>query len=349
MSFITTIPLGIAFFLSFLSYYRQKYRYSFFFMIGWGSFFTWGIFMALSELLLSIPLKILGTYFMLLAGLSIIFSLDLVAYETIRPMKLILYSIIATLLIVESLEPDAQTIGIRGNAEYSVISSGTFRITYTILNFLTGFLLFYYTLLIYRNSPRSIKVSAMINFFGGIMIGILAPIAYAIGLSVLIPGSTNFLFGIGVCLCAYAFFWTPQLAYVLPYRVIRLTIFETKGGISLFNFAWNKQDSTFEDTLFTGMLHAVSEIVNATVNRGTVKEIHMERGILLIQRLKDYPIACALITTRSSRTLRDTLLKFANAFQDQYAKEFGDMIDIEQFKDVQLLIRNIFAFIPEYN
>ena len=102
----------------------------------------------------------------------------------------------------------------------------------------------------------------------------------------------------------------PKLAYILPFKAVRLTVIETNGGIPLFTHAWSSE-GLIDDSLFTGMLHATSQFMDESLKRGNVHEVHLEKAILLIQSSEKYPISSILLVTKSSRSLRHALNKFA--------------------------------------
>ena len=81
------------------------------------------------------------------------------------------------------------------------------------------------------------------------------------------------------------------------------------------------QDNLIDHDLFSGMFQGISLILNEAVGKGNVREIVLDEGILLIKRSKKHPVACVLIVSKSSKSLRQAL----NAFSEKFFKEFAEL------------------------
>ncbi|MBN2152598.1 MAG: hypothetical protein JW839_14185 [Candidatus Lokiarchaeota archaeon] len=152
-----------------------------------------------------------------------------------------------------------------------------------------------------------------------------------------------------VVLMVYAYVHEPKLLFVLPFTALRLDILETKGGLSLFTHTWNRQSSTVSDDLFSGMLQGVSLIVKESLNRGDVQEIRVSDAIILAYRNPDFPIACVIVATRPTRSLRDALRLFAERFYKEFSDYFTNVSDVAQFSGAEALVTACFPHVPVYD
>ena len=96
------------------------------------------------------------------------------------------------------------------------------------------------------------------------------------------------------------------------------------------------------------VLQAVGSILDEILKKGEVREIKMDRAVLLIQHNKKYPVASVLVTTKSSKSLRYGLKKFNTQFIDKFESSFGGLYEVSRFKEASALVQEIFDFIPDY-
>ena len=197
--------------------------------------------------------------------------------------------------------------------------------------------------------PKNLKSYAILCLTGAITLGLGPVIAVVIDLFVMIPGLDNLLMGIGALVTAFAFGKHPQLAFVLPSKALRLTVIETKGGTSLFNHTWSKMDDLIDDTLFSGMMHAISQFVEESLRKGDISEIIVKEATLIVERSKDFNIACVLIVTKSTASLRNALDCFAEQFFTEFSQFFSELHRVDHFKPAIKLIEECFPFVPEYD
>ena len=147
-----------------------------------------------------------------------------------------------------------------------------------------------------------------------------------------------------------AFTTCPELAFVLPFKVSHLTVLSTESGIPLFTHAWVKSEVRIDDALFTGMLQGITGFLNEAINKGNVRQIELDQGVLLIRRSDEYPVACVLVANKSTRLLRQSLDAFATRFFAEFAPYFTHIsaTSLDNFQNASHLISETMPFIPEY-
>jgi len=103
-----------------------------------------------------------------------------------------------------------------------------------------------------------------------------------------------------------------------------------------------------DENVFTMVLQAVGSILDELLKKGEVREIKMDRAVLLIQHNKNFPVASVLVTTKSSKSLRYGLKKFNSEFIDKFKSHFGGMYEVSRFKKARTLVEEYFDFVPDY-
>ena len=183
---------------------------------------------------------------------------------------------------------------------------------------------------VHRKAPQKLKFYSRLNFAGALITGIIAPLFAAL-LDDILPAWNLPLVGTGALLISIAFVYQPQLAYILPFRALRLAVIETESGIPFYTYTWSKTEGIIDETLFSGMMYAVSQILEESIQKGNIREINLEEAILILQRSKDYPAVCVLITNKSSKALRHALNSFAEKFFNEYSQYIKEPIDQNAF------------------
>lgn len=121
---------------------------------------------------------------------------------------------------------------------------------------------------------------------------------------------------------------------------------DTNEGIALFKYDWAELGKV-EENIFSMVLQAVGSILDEILKKGEVREIQMDRAVLLIQHDKRYPIASVLVTSKSTKSLRYGLRIFNDQFISSFYTDGIDFHEVSKFKDANLLVEKIFDFVPE--
>ena len=147
----------------------------------------------------------------------------------------------------------------------------------------------------------------------------------------IIPGIPFTLAGIGGVMMFFAYSHEPKLLFILPFTAIRLTVIDTSVGYPIFTHTWNHKGRLADETLFSGMLHGVSMIIQESLQSGEVQEIRVTDAIILTHPIPGYHFACVLVVTRPTQSLRDGLRLFAERFLLQFHDFFENSFISSQF------------------
>ena len=116
----------------------------------------------------------------------------------------------------------------------------------------------------------------------------------------------------------------------------------------LFNFSWYKELGETDEVLFPGAIYGISELLRESVNQGNVREIRLEKGLLLVNRSPKYNVACVLVVTKITEDLRRMLDVFSEKFYTQFSEFFEIIENIDHFKPAQKLVDECFPYIPNF-
>jgi hypothetical protein len=292
----------------------------------------------------SIP-NVLAELLQLSYGFFMIFLFDIVSRESTDPIKLVLVTIITTghavliltLTIGEvsgwlSLEVAMQLLNLI--ALLNIVDSAAF-----------GFIYLYYIMRIHLNAPKNVRKFSGISLAGALFVGMLifVPVTNDLEITItILIASTGFL------VSATMWFLEPRLAYILPFRALRLIVIETQGGLPIYTHIWNSKDQVADNALFGGMLQGIGLILNEAVGKGNVQEISLDKATLIINNHEQQSIAFVLITTHSSKSLRIALDYFAERFLTKFSKDLDKTGEVFRFATTSELVEECFPFIPEW-
>ncbi|MFX0132823.1 MAG: hypothetical protein ACFFDN_04170 [Candidatus Hodarchaeota archaeon] len=348
IALISTISMFITFLISFYQLYKNRYRFLVIMTFMWFLTVLWSLCLTLSFLFLSVPLFILAGYFLALIGFFLILTYDLINGESISTIKIVILTILSVSAFFISFDKNSFYFGNFPNGDIGIFVGGYMRGVLSSLTAIMGIFSVYYTTKLYLNAPKKLKSYSLLILIGGVLFGVVSPISIAIGLYLQFPMSHLLIFTIGTSLFSISIAFYPQLAFILPFKVLRLSVIQTHTGISLFTKIWITEDEIIDDGLFSGMLHGISLFLNEALKKGELREMHLDNAKLLIKRSKKYPVACVLISTNSTHSLRTALNSFANDFFEKYSQHFDGVVDLEDYKSANELVASKFSFIPEY-
>ncbi|MFX1337933.1 MAG: hypothetical protein ACFFDK_04935, partial [Promethearchaeota archaeon] len=192
------------------------------------------------------------------------------------------------------------------------------------LTIFLAIIIFYWGLKTWKNAPFLIKKDATI-FFLGIILSTIFP-----SLTVLIENENYLLsnilcytfLNIGIIIFIYAIIREPKLLYILPFTLYRILV-KDKYGHPLFDHDWS--DSDISEEMFTGFINAVQVMSEEVMNIGDLVDINLEEGMLIIHESK--AITVGLVTSKSSKLLRDTLVNFSEDFEQQFERQLKQKIN----------------------
>ncbi len=295
----------------------------------------------------SMPLILLCTFVWIPETILMVLFLDSISRETVDPWKICGAAVVSTFLLATAWSPDAIIPFSIGPGIAGWDWGGNFKIATYIIFLFVGLLYFYYCTKIYLHSTKKLKRDALILWLGSILVSIIPFVLVATNVYLQVLGIEAIVQGIGVWLCAREFASHPQLAFVLPFKVTSLTVMNSKSGLPLFSYRWDKSHKDFDEMLFSGMLQGIGGILNEAMNQGYVREVRMSRGLLLLHHVKKHNLAFVLATTKMSSILGNAL----DVFADNFVIEFSSCLDqiniADRFNGATELIRKFFSFIPE--
>ncbi|MFX0094164.1 MAG: hypothetical protein ACFFBD_20670 [Candidatus Hodarchaeota archaeon] len=273
---------------------------------------------------------------------------DSISRDSVDPIKLSITAILATGFVFTSMDPNGVAI-IETNGEKFLFFTGSFGIFASSLVGLTMILWLYYNANIYRNAPKNLKSYAKISFFGALLFFFGTLFAIIFRLNYIIPGIHRLPFDIGLLIIAIVFAKQPKLAFILPFKASKITVFND-NGIPLFTHIWSTPDELVEDALFTGMLTGIGAVLSESLGKGNLREIQLDQARLLLQRSEQFRVTCGLVATQSSQILRQSLNTFANRFFQDFSGNLADLeiINPEDFASASELVVECFPFVPEY-
>ena len=337
--------------LLFIRYYdreKRRWRYlpslfHFLFIISATFAMT---FMILADLFLIKEVMILYSFCIVPFIIFAIIHFDYNMRESIEPIKLTLISCMLLIMVLTSFHPNSLIYETALNGDVDVNMSGYLSVS--VFFVITSFSLMeiYLYVKLYLASPKNLKKLMITGILGSFLI-IMSVFASII--SIFIPGNVYLFLSFGLLLCSWPMLQNPKYFYILPFKVHRMIVIETNRGIPLFTYTWREDVAFVDETLFTGMMHALSLFINESLQSGNVKEIKLDNSLLLIERSDEYPVACVLICTKPSKTLRHALNSFAQRFFNEFAGQFSEFHNLEEkFSPARQFIDEYFAFLPTY-
>jgi hypothetical protein len=283
----------------------------------------------------------------LIAVPCIIIFIDLSRKERVNPVKItVLFVIESILLFVTFLLPENDNFEVI--AGYGVHNKGVLRIIQVVFLLYFTVQYFLWSLQTWRKSPSEYKRTAMWVLVGTIVYSIVALIFYAVGGFIKLFNSIAFLSnGVGVLITIIVVLKEPKVIYILPFTAYRILVIDTHGGTALFRYDW-ADIGKVEENIFSALLQSVANILDDILKKGEVREIQMDRAILLIQHNKKYPIASVLVSSKSSKSLRYALRNFNEEFISNFYRDENDFFEVSQFESAKSLVGKIFDFVPEH-
>ncbi len=343
--FLATLPEFLALIISLKGFRKWHYPHFKYMSITWGSLVAGNLLLAIAYLTLDFELYRAGIIASAPLTFAIMALVDSVSRQKVDPLKLFVVTAASSALVIYAFEPGSIALNTSLLGEIDPALRGNFMVSGSLIFLLAGLMWLLYMGKIHFRAPPGIKKYSKINFAGAIIAGPGSIIAFATGFVWIIPGTDYLLIGIGAFLCAYAFAHQPKLGYVLPFNVYRLMVVDIEAGITLYTYDWD-ESGLVDSFLFSGALQGVCTILQESVGKGSVQDIHFDQGVLVIQRVKDHPVAFVLIASRSSPILQDALQLFA----DRFVIEFGvqikrDRTELTQFAATHSLVDTAFPFV----
>jgi len=346
---ITTIILLIAW----KSYIRHRYPHELAILLMLLSFIIGEILQGCSNIFDISILSIMCFYCFFIALACTVVWLDVVTRDSVDSIKMVIVAVLGTLLIVTSLSPDAVNTHFQWTPADPLenATQGLFRSTIAVMGVFQGVLVLYYFIRIFLRAPPKIKRTSSLMLSGAFFTGILTPLVYLLGLSLIIPGIFYLFLSIGSGLIVYAFLKTPQLAFILPFQVYRIDVLETSGGLNIFSHTWDTASHITNSTnplLYSGAYHGISHLIKEMTNKGSIKHIQMEQGVLIVSAAATQPIMCVLLVSCISRVLGKAVDTFVAKLCKSFTPDQFYNVGPSDHQIIKSIMDECFPFIPDY-
>lgn len=311
--FIAFFPFLISFLVLFKEYRRYYNRSLLYLMFGWLFYGIYWVVEGLSYLLLNPHIFIFRGNLMILVAYCVVISFDFMSQDRIDYKKTSIVTALGVLTIVTSLMSNAYEPYVYPNGDQSYSTSGLFFVSLLLLSLLNAGLFCFYMGKILIRAPAALKKDATISFIGSIILGPLSLVFYMLRVSVFIPGIIPLTTGVGSLIMTLIISKHPQLAYLVPVKLIKLVIIDEKTGYKEFVHHWITSDqktSQLEDLLFASLINQIINLFNDVLGESEVREIHIKDAEIHISRIYQYPHLIILFTSKTTNTLRNQFSRF---------------------------------------
>ncbi len=184
---------------------KFKHRIISFLMYAWIFFGVYVLSAAVAYLFLSPILFKISFIFLLITAVFFTLSLDLYMDFSYDAKKMIFLGGIISGTIISLLHEDSVENFVLPSGHATFLTSGQLQFWTIILSAFTCLSFFYYSLQIFLKTPPELKKVAIWTLFGGITIGIISPLIYALRMLQVIPGSMMIGFSIGALMTGISF------------------------------------------------------------------------------------------------------------------------------------------------
>ena len=343
---ISLVLITIAVILLIYNYLVNKHIHMLYLMIAWFFLLINMIFYFISFLVYISTLAFMDNFFAIFGSLFIVIFGESISRKTPSIKKLIWFSFFIGMYSYSSLLHYIIFPLASIPTDIIVLNTNIHIISFLILMLTGSFLLPYYLFKIYRFAPSKLKKHTFISFIGGIIFGIIAPIL------LITIGQARALFilslSVGMLIIVSAvFIKNPKLAFILPFRVMRLSVIDSEGGIMLFSHNWKSGEEIKGDEIVSAMFQGIISILRESLGKGNLQEINLEKAIVIAQKSKQFPIMYILIATSTSKSLKNGLNSFVRKFETKFTNSIEIAITSGQTLPASEIILDTFSFLPD--
>ncbi|MFX1506551.1 MAG: hypothetical protein ACFFDC_10590 [Promethearchaeota archaeon] len=255
---------------------------------------------------------------------------------SIDPIKTGVLGAVSIAFILTALAPDQ---GSFAPSKYTFLAQVLMQAFWSLLWIIHAAKLYIY-------SPAKYQKYALITLVGTILAGVIPTFNTVTHIIPASLGISELSFAVGILFIASTFFYQPGLLFILPYRTSRLGVFNEKG-LPLFSHQWiSSEDNPVVDLFFSEMKEGISSILTESIKHKNVREIHLDKSILIINRYEDFSFV--LLTTQTSKSLITALntfsVRFVTKFEELLAK--GVFIDPKDHTAASAIVTECFPFLP---
>ncbi|MHA1746006.1 MAG: hypothetical protein ACTSWW_08395 [Promethearchaeota archaeon] len=339
--FIIAIAVGFAL----KAYFKDRYKHMIYFACMWGFWMIWTLFQAISDLFVSTTLHLICFYALIGTGYATVFFVDALSRNTHDPWKLILVTFTSAAVILFSLDPDAVVVNSDGIVSYPTMH-GRFRIANLIQMVFIVAMLIYVNLRIYFNTPKNLMKYSRINLIGLFLYGAFPLIIQFTELEHTLPGIANTSIALGVFISTYVLIKKPQIAFILPFKAYRILIVDSDVGMPIFSTEFVPVIEKFQVGVFSGFIKAIGTLFDFTIDKGKVREIHLDEAVIILHSSDSKPLVSLLIASKSSPSLLKAFRAFSENLFRELLADYQYSPDLNDFSSIESYVTKYFSFIP---
>jgi hypothetical protein len=340
------IFVGVGGILTFFYALKKKNRIIFLFSAMWLLYSLFWFIDAAAHYYYSTFLMALAIIPQLIGGTCIVIFIELSRREHVNTLNITILIILEFILLsVTFLLPVSENYEVIPG--YGVHNKALLRIVQLIflLYFITQY--FLWSLQTWRKAPPKYKGLARSLLIGSTLFSIVTVVMYGLGgIIKMFNALAFFINGCGAFITILVILKDPKIIHILPFTAYRVLVLDTKEGIALFKHDWAELEK-IEENIFSMVLQAVGSVLDEILKKGEVREIQMDRAVLLIQHDKSYPVASVLVSSKSTRSLRNGLKSFNEQFILKYCSDNVDFHEVSKFSKASNLVNSIFDFVPD--
>ncbi|HMF30610.1 MAG TPA: hypothetical protein VKK79_04310 [Candidatus Lokiarchaeia archaeon] len=340
--------MGIAFSILFYRFMKRRERHVLYIMLAYLLGIGFLLQEGLSYLFLYMPFLAFAPLWGFAAGYALLLGIDSISSESVDPAKIAIWTGLIATVVYFFFQPGSFATHTFPNGDKSLMTAGVYQYVVNIYEFYPSILYIYYAAKINRMAPRKVKIHSRL-FLAGAIITTLWPSLLAVTrVSEIIPGIHMLGIGIGSVFTSIAFARQPKIAFILPFQAQRLIAIDTRNGSPLFAHDWVGEGTFADLALLSGTLQGVGKLLSESIRQGDVREIRFARAVLLLHRSAKFPVACVLVASRTSPSLRRALNGFAGAFYAKFAPKFTRPTSPNSFQAAESIVTEWFAFVPSH-
>ena len=298
--------------------YSKKNRFYLFLSITLLIFTLFHLFETAAYLLINKPFKQLSAMMYSLGLFSLILTVDAGSKEKISYYKSVIAAFIIGCTLILVLIPENIKIYNHKYWGYPTLGvAGPLRYLNIFTLFLVGFQLTIWFYKIWRYAPPELKKKALKLFVCNLTFYSCILFMFLSGFWLILP--INYLIAIGAMgIVIYMIYREPKLINILSYSIYRITIISNHTGSPLFNLAWNLTHikSRDEQQILAKWLPILQQLSLKFSRSLMVEEIKIGKELLLFSH-GDY-VTIAIITRKSTFTLRESLVNFVRSFEQKF-------------------------------
>jgi len=246
---------------------------------------------------------------------------------------------------IPAFNPDAIIIDPEAVTPYPAMA-GNFKLAVMIAATLLVSIALYGNFKVLIHSPKNLKKYSLLNILGTYFWGIQPVWIQVTDLEEDYPGLATGSMALGLLIVAIIVLKEPKLAYILPFKAYRIFIQRTDSGDILFKHDWNELEAIGSENIFSGMMQALNTMFDSTINKGNVRKIKFDEAEITFKVSKEVPLACILISSDTSITLRNSFENFANDVFKDYSIMERNSHSINKYDNGITFLEKHFPFIP---